>query len=210
MKKLDWALIIDATLIIIIGLIFLTSSSSYESLKQFGDALYYVKHQLVFGFLAGLVIFSLVLILPYSNYKKIAFGLLIFGLASLVLVFTPLGFKSGGATRWLQIGSFIFQPVELFKVLFVIYLAFWANNFKKLKRPGWESLIPFTIIIAASAFLVLLQPNTSGAFIILAAAFAIYFVSGAKFSYISTIAVIGLVALGFLFFSPLNFLWFYL
>src|SRR3989338_6381236 len=101
-KRLDSFLVLNVALIIIMGLVFLTSSSSYESLKQSNDSLYFLKHQIIFGFLIGLIAFAATLIFPYYQYKKISFALLLVGLGTLLLVFTPLGHQAGGAARWIS------------------------------------------------------------------------------------------------------------
>ena len=47
------------------------------------------------------------------------------------LVFIPsIGIEHGGATRWLSLGPFSFQPAELLKIGFVIYFSAWIAGVK--------------------------------------------------------------------------------
>jgi cell division protein FtsW len=129
------------------------------------------------------------------NYKKAAVPLFILNLFLLLLIFTPLKVSSGGADRWLQLGPLVFQPSELLKIFFVIYLAAWLSGDEKRKNTFWGGYIPFLAICGLVAFLLLIQPSTSAVAILMAAALAIYFGSGARISYIIGTIVLGLALL---------------
>ncbi len=198
MKRFDTLLLSVTGLLLLIGLIFLVSSSSYQGVKKFNDSLYYVKHQVLYGLLPALIIFGVLLWLPFRYYQQHAFALLIIGLVGLGLVFTHLGLSAGGATRWLQIGAASFQPVEFFKVFFVIYLAFWFHHFR---RPTKNQFILFLLIVGGSIFLILIQPNTSAAVLISATAFIMYVASGARLSHVFIVAPVILAIFALLIFS---------
>src|SRR5438067_1495688 len=85
---------------------------------------------LVFGFGLGAIGFALGYFIPYQKIKKIAFPLLLVAIACLALVFTKLGTTALGATRWLRLGPLSFQPAELMKLAYLVYLAAWLSNTK--------------------------------------------------------------------------------
>ena len=122
---------------------------------------------------------------PYYNFKKIAFILLLVSMAALVLVFTPLGTAASGSVRWLRLGPLSFQPAELMKLTYLIYLAAWLSNPKLKRATDFQSgLLPFAIISGIIAGLLILQPATSTVAILLISGLVVYFVSGAPFKYI--------------------------
>ena len=111
--KSDYLIIFCLIFLVVFGLVALASASSYLGETKFGDSLFYLKHQLLRGFLVGLVGFFAGFTIYYRNYQKWALPLLFLSIVALVLVFTPLGFKTGGAERWIKIGPVSFQPAEI-------------------------------------------------------------------------------------------------
>lgn len=167
------------------GLTALASASSDLAEFRFNDSYYYLLHQVLYGLSFGVIGFLVGSKLYYQNYKKIALFLLILNLLLLLLIFTPLGVTAGGASRWLSLGPMTFQPSEFLKLSFVLYLAAWlANTKKKRTHEVRAGLVPFLLIASLMAGLLLLQPATSMVVILLGAAVAIYFASGAKIRYI--------------------------
>lgn len=64
--------------------------------------------------------------LVYWKYSSATVGLLLLALTTL------FGYEAGGARRWLALGSFRFEPVELVKVLLVIFLAGYLSEARTL------------------------------------------------------------------------------
>lgn len=194
-SKPDYVIVFSTLALVVFGLVMLASASSDLSRVKFGDSYYILKHQLLFGFVPGIIGFLLASKINFQRYKKIAIGLLILSIISLVLVFTPLGFSSGGADRWLKIGSLTFQPSEFLKIIFIIYLAAWFSGNEERKKSFWKGFVPFLIISGVLSFLLIIQPSTSVVAILMVAAFAVYFVSGARLSYIFGAAILGIAVL---------------
>ncbi|MDO8566949.1 MAG: FtsW/RodA/SpoVE family cell cycle protein [bacterium] len=96
------------------------------------------------------------------------------------LVFVPgIGFHSGGATRWVNLGFTTVQPSEFLKIGFVLVLAWWlaprARNLANIKK----GLLPFVGMLVLPSALLLAQPNTSTTLLIVATGFVMYFAAGA-------------------------------
>lgn len=53
----------------------------------------------------------------------------------LFLITLVLGVRIKGATNWIKIGGFTFQPSEIIKILFVFFLASYYTNEKKINNP---------------------------------------------------------------------------
>jgi len=183
-KGVDPLLFFAVMALIVFGLVMLASASSHLGKTKFDDSYYYLKHQIYFGFLPGLAGLLTTSFIHYRHYQKWALPLLFLTLILLLLVFTPWwGLRAGGADRWLRFGSFSFQPAELLKISFFIYLAAWLQ-----KKGGF---IPFVIIMGTVAFLLLAQPATSTAALLMAAAIITYFMSGARLYQFFLAALLG-------------------
>lgn len=195
-KHPDYFMLATAFLLVIGGLVILASASSELGKIRFNDSNYYIKHQLIYGLSLGIVGFIFAYYFNYQNYKKLALLMLGVNVALLLLVFTPLGVVSGGASRWLRAGPVVFQPAELLKLTFVIYLGAWIANRRINRREYFVSgVLPFMIICGSIAGLLLAQPATSTVVILLASGLIMYFESGVKLKYILGICAVGAAAL---------------
>lgn len=195
--KPDYFLFAALVTLVIFGLAMLASASSNLGKTQFNDTYYYLKHQILYGLSFGIIGFLAGYFLYYQNFKKIAFILLLISLAALILVFTPLGLQARNTSRWLRLGPLSFQPAELMKLAFLVYLAAWLSNPKFKRVTDFRSgFIPFLIISGIIAGLLILQPATSTVAILLVSVLVVYFISGAPFRYIFLITFCALVAIG--------------
>lgn len=193
----DYFLLAIFVILVIFGLAMLASASSDLGKTQFNNSYYYIEHQLLFGLTVGGIGFLLAYKIPYQKFKKVAFIFLLLSLVLLVLVFTPLGSLVNSTNRWLRFGIFSFQPAELMKLTFIMYLAAWLSNTKFKRSTDFQSgLLPFAIVSGLIGVLLILQPATSTVAILLISGLTVYFVSGAPIRYIVGIAATALVLVG--------------
>lgn len=192
----DYFIIATTVLLVIFGLVILASASSHMAQIKFGDSYYYLKHQLLSGLILGILGFFLGARIYYRYLEKMAIPLLVIGVLLLLLVYTPLGVGAGGATRWIAIGPITFQPSEILKFIFVIYLAAWLSHNKERQHAVLGGLLPFLIILGVVLFVLVKQPATSNAAILAITAIAMYFFSGARLTHIISIAILVLLAFG--------------
>jgi cell division protein FtsW len=185
--------------LIVFGLAMLASASSDLGKTQFNNSYYYLEHQLLYGLTLGLAGFAVAYFIPYHHFKKVAFPLLLVSIICLAIVFTKLGSTVNNTNRWLRLGPLSFQPAELMKLTYIVYLAAWLSN-PKLKRATdlQSGFLPFLIVSGFIAILLLLQPATSTVAILLAAGLTVYFVNGAPLKYILGIIAIGVVGVSLL------------
>jgi len=199
-KKLFWIIIG----MLVFGLIVLSSASVVQATKQFGSSSYYWRHQLLYGVAPGLAVMYALWRFKYQRLRPLALPLLFAALMLMVLVFVPaLGLRLKGATSWLNLGWFTFQPAEALKLALVIYIAAWlGDNHERVK--SWQlGLLPFGIIMSFVALLLLLQPDLGTLGIVLLIAGGMYFVAG--LSYRATAAIVGItrvLIVGFAAVSP--------
>lgn len=191
----DSKLIAAIFIILVFGLISLSSSSAVMAYAKFGDAYYYFKHQL-FGLVVGLLAFWFFAKVDYRNWKKFAFGFLVFSIVLLLLVFIP-GLKASWGTShsWIDIFGYSVQPAEFVKLSFLLYLAAWLEARKNKLEDLHKGVGPFVVILGIIAFLMVLQPDIGTLAIISAISLIVYFVAGGKISHIASIIIFGLLCL---------------
>ena len=191
----DYILIGTLALIVLFGLMMLSSASSVQAFQKFGDSYYFFKNQLLKGILPGLVAFYLASRFDYRGWKKYAFSLLIASVVLLILVFIPgLGVSHNYSQSWLKIGPLGFQPSELVKLTFLIYLATWLEKRgeRGLRDPQY-GLLPFLFAMGVISFLILAQPDLGTLMIVIAMSLIVYFVAGAPKKFILGIITGGLL-----------------
>lgn len=189
-----WILI----LVLIIAGFFIFASASLGLVGRSGQAsFYYVALKQALILLAGVVGMVALSNIPYKWWRKYAIYLAIGALAVTALVFIDqLGFTSGGARRWIKIGSLTFQPAEFLKITVIMYLAAWLAAAKESIKTWTGGFLPFLGILAIPAVILYLQPNNSSIAIIAIAAFAMYWIAGAPWKQIIAFALIGVMGLG--------------
>ena len=203
-KNIDWRFLAVVMSLLIFGLFVLSSASFAVGEKKWSDPQYYLKEQLFKGVLIGVISFFVFLKIPLELLKKYSFIFLIFSVFLLVLVFFPkLGLSHSGSTRWLNLGSVSFQPSELLKLSFLIYLASWFDSRRKELQKFSSGLLPFLIIIGIIGFLLFLQPNMGTFSIIALSATATYFAAGGRLRHLIIIGLSGLALFSiFIFLKP--------
>ncbi len=198
-QEINKNLLITVFLLIVFGLAMIASAGIAYSRTRFGDPYFFFKHQLFYGIVPGLVILYITQKIDYSFWKKISFPFFALGMLCLILVFMPgIGSKVYGASRWLQLGSFSFQPSEMLKLSIILYLAAWLEQRTDKVRDFYEGLLPFLAIISLVSFLLIKQPDMGTLGIIIFIALSIFFVSGANISHLILLVASGMVALYFL------------
>src|SRR3989338_1479709 len=91
----------------------------------------------------------------YQRWKKWAFPGLLLTILLLVAVFIPgIGYGFGGARRWISLGSTTFQPTELLKLTFVMYLATWVEKRGSAIKDAAYGFAPFVASLGIVAVLV--------------------------------------------------------
>jgi rod shape determining protein RodA len=156
----DWGLLILVLLIAAIGVLNIASATASYSMV---DTSYTVK-QLIWV-ITGLIIIVMVCSIDYHLFGDVAYWL--YGIAmAMLLVVLVIGKSSMGATRWLHLGFFSFQPSELIKIVIVMVFARYFSDFA---APGGlrlkDLLIPF-LLLGVPAVLIMKQPDLGTAILV--------------------------------------------
>lgn len=193
-KKSEIILPIVVLVQIFLGILVLASASASIAQEKVKIPFYFLKHQILFGLIPGIILMFIFFKLPLSVLKKGAIPLLILNLLTCALVFLPkTGMEFSGASRWIVLGPISLQPAEFLKITFLIYLAAWLTK----KKNDKEVLIGFLIILLPITLLLIFQPDISTLGIIILSAMIMYFLSNTPFWHI--ILIIALAFSGFIF-----------
>lgn len=198
----DQILLISFFFLVFIGLFILGSASYFMACERFNDCFYFLKRQILLGVLPGIFIFYFFSFYNYKRLKKWSFALFLLSLVLLTLVFIPgIGEEIEGARRWIDIG-FSFQPSEVVKLFFIIYLSAWlAKNKERIKQASTFFLfLSFLIIIS---FLIILQPDLGTLIVFSLTATVVYFLAGARWKHLFYLGVIAIGSIAaFIKFTP--------
>lgn len=191
---LDRTLLILVVLLVVIGF-FIFSSASLGLLAREGARFSSVAfNQILFGIGGGGIALYLTSSVHYRVWRKYAFYILCFTVVLTLLVFVPhIGFSHGGAHRWLQIGSFTFQPSELLKIGFIIYMATWLSGMKHHIQHFVKGTLPFIGILAGIGLVMLLQPDTDTFLVMVTAATAMFIATGGRIRDVTGLFVAGII-----------------
>lgn len=169
----------------IFGVIMVANTSVVEAYRDFGDKFYYFRLQIRWAVI-GILAFFVGLNFPYRNLKKISLPLLILSITLLVAVLVPgVGIEALGAKRRLGLAGFYFQPAELAKFSFII----WLSAFLSIKKRLW----PFLLILVMLVGLIMLEPDLGTTVVLVASSLAIYFSSQAPLWQIGLAGLIGIL-----------------
>ena len=200
-SQADYILLGTIGLLLVLGIVILASVSAPFSQEKFGHTYYFLKRQVIFGLIPGLILGFLAFKIRLSLIKKWVPFLLLGNLALLGIIFIPgLGLKIEGAVRWINLGPLSFQPSEFLKITFLLYLAAWlANRIPGQNKPAAvkdfsQTLVVFFIVFGLISLALIFQPDISTLGIIYAIAVLMYFSANTPFRH--TVLIILLGALG--------------
>jgi rod shape determining protein RodA len=153
----DWPLFIVAALIAVLGVVNLYSATSvYFGTKRAGLSEIYINqlYWLAIGGVAGAVVAAI----DYRHIERFAYVIYAGGVFSLILVMI-LARDVRGAARWINIGSFSFQPSEFMKLCLIIALAKYLHDDAKNEERTLKDMIIPTAFAAVPALLIAKQPD---------------------------------------------------
>jgi cell division protein FtsW len=195
-KKIDFSILGPVLILLCLGLLIIFSISAATAEEKCGNTYCFVKHQLIFGLLPGLILAFLAYRSETSFLKKISLLLFVLNIALLAAVFAPnIGAVRGGSRRWLTLGQFSFQPSEFLKITLPLYLASWLSSPNFLAKKDFSFLAKYIAILSLPSLIILFQPDLSTLAIILFVAFLMYFWSKTPFWHFLLILAIGLVGI---------------
>lgn len=156
-KYIDKPLFIVTIILFIIGLIMVFSASNVTAYMTYAVSPYnYFFKQGAF-LLVGFLLFFIMIHFNTKSYGFFSWGLLLLGIASLVLLLI-MGKAKNHAISWFDLGPISIQPSEFIKIITIVFLAYYYDNFTKKEKSWTKSLFPIGICLVV-AFLIFIQPD---------------------------------------------------
>lgn len=178
---------------LLFGLLVLSSAGVAVGLDIFQDPYFFIRRQLLYGVLPGLLLFWIGARIPYGVWKKYAGLLFVGSLLLLTLVWVPgIGTSfDKHAQSWLTLFGFSIQPAEVAKLTLIIFLAYYLERRGSLIA-SWEAgFIPALVVAAIPVTLILLQPDLGTSIIFLGIIATMLFVAGARIAHLASLLAVG-------------------
>lgn len=131
LKYMDFGLFMAMIVLVGIGIFAIYSSSIYTAFYDGSSPVKYLLIQTL-GFGLGLTAYLGLAVIPYKKYlniKLISIGL---GFSILMLIYVLTTDPILGASRWIDLGPVNFQPSELTKIVFVLFIAYWFVRYENV------------------------------------------------------------------------------
>lgn len=177
--------------LVLIGLLFIYSSSSIYALERFGSSFYFLKNQSLFLFLSLFAGF-IISLCPYTFIKKMVplffIGSFITLLAALL---SPFALKVHGSSRWILLFGWSLQPGEFLKNSFIVYSAYLLSKSGSLVSLKTTLFKIIGILIVCSALL-LKQPDFGATITLFLSTLCLLFVAGVQLRMLTTIGALAI------------------
>lgn len=177
LRKIDLWIVIPYILLLGIGIVMVYSASFYNALMVGASTTTYLFKQSLFA-VVGLISCFFVFILKAKVFRSRRLVKWLLSLTLLALIFVLIlgvikpSTRINGAAAWIPLGFFSLQPLEIAKVVLILYLSMVLTNKQErilahqgLKEVVSEVLPPMLVVIAI-VFLLICQPDYGGAMVI--------------------------------------------
>ncbi|HIU96315.1 MAG TPA: putative lipid II flippase FtsW [Candidatus Copromorpha excrementipullorum] len=177
-------------MLVIFGVIMVFSASYYYSISQDGNAYsYLLRHGM--WVLLGFGVMILGAAFDYRRYKKFALPIFIASVLLLILVLTPLGQTTNGATRWIRLGPVTIMPGEIAKIAAIMFVAWFLSEDRDRIKSLTRGILPLVGVAGLYGALIIMQPNLSTAITVCGIIVAMMLVAGLKWRYVLTAGGVG-------------------
>lgn len=178
LKSFNFWLVLTVMALNLYGIAVVTSANeNYQSLE-------------IGGMVAGVLIMLVLSLVDYNfliKFKWIFYGMAV----ALLLAVIVAGDSGGGATRWIEIGSFRFQPSEIVKVFMILFFAgFFSAHETSIS--DWKMIIISAALAGIPLLLIVKEPDLSTTIIVAIIFVAMYFMAGISYRIIGLFALIGI------------------
>lgn len=196
-QQADMVLAMLLVVILGVGIAMLFSASYSFSGRSWGDPLFLIKRQLLWGALGAAVAF-IVSLTPLTAVRRHMPLVVLGALVLALLPFLPgLGATILGSRRWVTLFGQSFQPSELVKIVLVLYLASYFAKRDDGAGMTLNAVIPPFVITLLFAGIILLQNDYSTAIFVLFLGLAMLFMAQVRVLHVLLVSLFT-VPLGFL------------
>ena len=175
-----------------LGLLMVYSSSFALGLEAFNDANYFALRQAIWAVIGVVLLFAFMRI-DYQWLRSISPLLMLAAIVGLAAVLVPgIGIERNGAARWIALGPLPpAQPSEFAKLALIIYVSAWLAGKGPFVKDFAMGFVPFVMMVGIVAGLILLEPDTGTAAVLVLTTVTLFFVAGASLTHVGALIGIG-------------------
>tara|TARA_B100000586_G_scaffold109006_1_gene78294 strand:- start:12036 stop:13223 length:1188 start_codon:yes stop_codon:yes gene_type:complete len=199
--KIDLILLSAGFILLMIGMVMVSSASIAIADDQHGDPFFFLKKQFLAA-LIGCCAAFIGMFIPIRTWKNLSLPLLLLGITLLIIVFIPdIGRTVNGSTRWISVAGINFQVSEPARLCLLIYVAGYLVRRNRQLRESISGFIPPIIILCITCGLLLFEPDYGASVVLLLSIMPMLFSAGARirdFTIFVAISMIGMTVIAFL------------
>jgi cell division protein FtsW len=196
-RQVDFIIVLMTVILIVFGIMMVTSSSYYSSINEDGTPYRYLIRELIWVG-SGSVLMWLGATIDYHVYQKFGWALLAVSVILLVLVLTPLGIERNNAQRWIGVGDMTIMPGEVAKICAILFVAWFLSKKEDAILSFTGGILPLLAVMGVFAGLIMKQPNMSTAIIVCLIILGMMFVAGLKWRYLISLGALGIAGGAFM------------
>lgn len=183
-----------ALFLTVLGLLMIYSATNVmagSSARYGHDPAYFFKRQILF-LVVGVSLAVAISRVDHDFYRRRIAYLLAGTFLLLLLVFVPgVGHAANGASRWLNLRLFTFQPSELAKFVLLAYAAYVIDRKGENPREGYKAFLPMLAVMGLFVAVIVKEPDFGMAVVILVSFLAIVFIAGFPWKLLAALAAAG-------------------
>ncbi len=178
---IDYPFLIIVLLLLTIGLVMVFSSSYAAAYYDNLPSTYYFFRQGLFA-VGGVLVMFFFSYIDYRRWRALSPALMLVSIILLILVLI-IGVGNYGEKRWINLGFTTFQPSELAKVAVIFFFSSLISVYPDKMRTFRYGVLPFVVVLAIIAFLMIQEPHLSGTVLILGVGAVLMFVGGTHWAW---------------------------
>ena len=176
LKDYNFRLVLWLVLLSGLGVLLVGSAMESLQMRQLG------------GVIGGIVIMFVISMMDYSWILRFHWLIYIINILMLLAI-RFMGKTSGGATRWISIAGIRFQPVELSKILVILFFAkFFYDHEKDIN--SFRTIIKSLLFVSVSLVLIYIQPDMKNTITVIVLFCVLYFAAGLSYKIIGAILAV--------------------
>lgn len=177
LKNYNFLLVILLITISTIGVLLIGSAAREYQSRQ------------LFGVITGLILMVIISLIDYSWILNFSWILYVINLLLLIILKTGLGEENLGATRWLNIGGFQFQPTEVAKIILIVFFAMFLMKHEDDLNTAKTIFTAIGLLLLPLA-LVLTQPDLKNTITISVVFCAMMYLAGLSYKVIGGVLAV--------------------
>ena len=195
-SKNDILIILPLSILLILGIVMVTSSSIYIADGMTSNPFYFAQRQTLFVSF-GLIAMLIFLVLPSDFLYRTDWIFMLLSIFLLIILFIPdVGTSVNGSIRWIRIGPINVQPSEICKFSLILYISGYSVR-RMSEINSLRSFLKPLILLFIISILIMGQPDLGSTAIVCMLVVGILFYAGISFSQL-TLLILLIALLGYL------------